>query len=285
MAVHERASVFACAGDNLVAVLSVPDRACRRGILMLVGGPQVRCGSHRQFTLLARAWAEAGIAVMRFDFRGMGDSGGEPRDFEQTGEDIRAAVGHFLSSCPDLQDVVLWGLCDAASAALLYAAQDPRVGGLVLCNPWVRTAQGQADAYLKHYYLQRLRQAGFWRKLTTGRFRPLAAWRSFRQLLAQRRTAPAAPDALPALPERMADGLRKFSGPVLILLCENDLTAQEFMQLSLHSPAWRRLLGEARVTQYTLAGANHTFSQAGWRRQIADWTAHWLQQSGADHPS
>lgn len=278
MSLPERAAVFTCAGETLVSVLNQPEQACSRGILMLVGGPQVRCGSHRQFTLLARAWAEAGIAVMRFDFRGMGDSSGEPRDFEQLEPDIRAAIGHFFTNCPNLRQVVLWGLCDAASAALLYGWQDPRVDGLVLCNPWVRTEQGQADAYLKHYYWQRLRQPGFWRKLVSGNFRPRAAWRSFRQTLASSRTPPtAAPNAAISLPQRMADGMQRFPGPVLILLCGNDLTAQEFLQLGQRSRTWRDLLNASRVTQYTLAGANHTFAQAGWRRQIASWTQQWLQ--------
>jgi exosortase A-associated hydrolase 1 len=275
----EYASIFTCNNDSLVSIVSMPEQGSRYGILLLVGGPQVRCGSHRQFTLMARIWAAAGISVMRFDFRGMGDSTGEPRNFMQVSDDINAAVGHFFSICPDLREIVLWGLCDAASAALLYVRQDPRIAGLALCNPWVRTPQTQADVYLQHYYFQRLYQAEFWHKLLSGQFRPMTAWRSLQQLLSQRHAGvnPTDPDA--ALSERMASGLQSFNGPVLIILCENDFTAREFMQLCRIDSTWRNLLAAPRITQYILAQANHTFSQANWRHQIADWTSDWLQKS------
>ena len=42
-------------------------------VLVVVGGPQVRAGSHRHFVQLARHLATHGHAVMRFDVRGMGD--------------------------------------------------------------------------------------------------------------------------------------------------------------------------------------------------------------------
>jgi alpha-beta hydrolase superfamily lysophospholipase len=47
------------------------------GVVVVVGGPQYRVGSHRQFVLLARDLAAAGIPTLRFDTRGMGDSGGD----------------------------------------------------------------------------------------------------------------------------------------------------------------------------------------------------------------
>jgi alpha/beta superfamily hydrolase len=53
-------------------------------VLVIVGGPQYRAGSHRQFTLLARSLAEQGFAVLRFDYRGMGDSTGAMRDQQST---------------------------------------------------------------------------------------------------------------------------------------------------------------------------------------------------------
>ena len=39
-------------------------------MVIVVGGPQYRAGSHRQFTLLARHIAAAGYPVLRFDARG-----------------------------------------------------------------------------------------------------------------------------------------------------------------------------------------------------------------------
>src|SRR5690606_31415058 len=110
-------------------------------------------GSHRQFVLLCRHLAAHGIPAMRFDYRGMGDSTGAERGFDTVADDIRAAIDSFIKRVPSIGRVVLWGLCDAASAACLYAPSDERVGGLVLANPWVRTAAGEAKTYLKHYYV------------------------------------------------------------------------------------------------------------------------------------
>ena len=160
--------VFDCDGDALVGVCNVPAGAPRHGVVILVGGPQYRVGSHRQFALLARALAERGIAAMRFDFCGMGDSDGLDRGFTGHGGEICAAIDEFVRVVPSLSNVVLWGLCDGASAALLYAMGDKRVSGIVLLNPWIRSEAGWAKTRLKHYYLARLFDRGFWHKLARG---------------------------------------------------------------------------------------------------------------------
>ena len=97
MSISEKAVVFGFAGEQLVGVLARPEcsdvaEGLELGVLVVVGGPQYRAGSHRQFLLLSRKVAEAGFPVFRFDYRGMGDSGGERRDFEAVSGDIGAAV-------------------------------------------------------------------------------------------------------------------------------------------------------------------------------------------------
>ncbi|MBK5930570.1 hydrolase 1, exosortase A system-associated [Halochromatium salexigens] len=183
----ERALTFEVDGEQLLGILHPATAVAEphRGLLLVVGGPQYRVGSHRQFLLLARHLAAAGIPVFRFDYRGMGDSSGPQRDFEQIDEDIRAAIDRFQAESPGLREVVIWGLCDAASAALFYAWQDPRVSGLVLLNPWVRTEEGLAKAYLKGYYLRRLLSRDFWTSLISGRVNPLNSIRSLAAMVRQ----------------------------------------------------------------------------------------------------
>lgn len=273
---------FACQDEDLFGILSLPEQPQRRGVLIVVGGPQYRVGSHRQFTLLARGLASEGFATLRFDYRGMGDSGGDIRTFEDVNADLRAAVDQFFALVPGMQEVVIWGLCDGASAALFYAHQDPRVSGLVLLNPWVRTADGLAKATLKHYYRARLFDPALWKKLASGRFDFRAAAGS---LLAQVRTAlgrgPARQDGAGApsqapLPDRMRAGLARFKGEVLFIYSGADLTAKEFLDLTRGSSEWRKLLDAPRVTQHTLAEADHTFSRRAWRDQVTGWTADWM---------
>jgi len=263
----ETAHSFECDGEWLTAIVTAPQQPARRGVLILVGGPQYRAGSHRQFVLLARTLAQQGIPSFRFDVRGMGDSTGAPRSFEATASDIQTAIGHFFAIQPGLAEVVLWGLCDAASAALLHAVKDTRVRSLVLLNPWVRSSQTAAQATLKHYYHSRLFDAGFWKKLIAGQFQPAAAMRSFARLAAAARRP-----ADSTLPSRMLQGLQRFPGPVLVILSGRDLTAREFSDVCLRSSEWKN-----RIALRELAEANHTFARAEWRAQVAAWTAEWVK--------
>jgi exosortase A-associated hydrolase 1 len=232
--------------------------------------------------LLARELAAAGVPAMRFDYRGMGDSEGDPRDFTSVGDDVQAALDQFFATVPGMTEVALWGLCDGASAPLCQAGLDPRVTGLVLLNPWVRTEKSIATTTLKRYYRTRLLEAELWRKILQGQFNYARAARSFAALagaalgFGRARPAAAASASL-ALPDRMCAGLERFRGKVLLIVSGADLTGQEFSDMAAASPAWRRLLGAARVTRRDLPGADHTFSRRAWRDQVALWTCDWVR--------
>ena len=161
---HETPVLFHCGSDELVGIMHQPTSRplYLSGVLIVVGGPQYRAGSHRQFVSLARDLAAAGIPAMRFDYRGMGDSSGTPISFEHAEKDIGAAVNLVCHRVKGVQDIFLWGLCDAASANLFYALTDKRITGLVLLNPWCRTEVGEAATDLKYYYTRRIFQKEFY---------------------------------------------------------------------------------------------------------------------------
>jgi exosortase A-associated hydrolase 1 len=209
---------------------------------------------------------------MRFDYRGMGDSEGDARAFDTAGEDIAAAVRHFFGAVPALRELVLLGLCDGASAAAFHAARDKRVCGLVLLNPWVRTQQGIARVTLRHYYLARLREPEFWRKLGRGAVRLGGVLGGLAELAASaRRGADGA-----ALPQRLFLALSGFRGRILIILSGADLTAREFAALERQHAHWRALLSGARVRRAVLPQSNHTFARADWRLQVAQTCVDWI---------
>lgn len=289
MPIREHALRFECQGEYLYGVLSQPVEDSERGVLIIVGGSQYRIGSHRQFTLLSRSLAGNGFPVVRFDYRGMGDSQGEPRGFEHTKDDIQAAINHFFYSVPALREVVLFGLCDAACAAVFYANNDSRVSALILANPWVRTNEGLARAYLKNYYLQRLLTRDLWRKICSGNFEFRAAAHSFASMLRvttqhrinsyyKRSSLPVSSDNNQfSLPERMYAAMEHFPGRVLIILSGNDITAKEFLALTKSSQAWVKLMQSARMKQLQIPDANHTFSRRIWRDQVANCVENWLK--------
>jgi uncharacterized protein len=276
----EIAATFDCEGERLVGVVSVPERAASLGIVVVVGGPQYRVGSHRQFVSLARRLAVAGYAVLRFDYRGMGDSTGSMRSFEDVTPDIDAAIGALRAACPAVARIALWGLCDGASAMLLRCAdtRDAQVAGIALLNPWVRSESTLAKTQLKHYYGRRLFSKGLWSKLAHGGVDVAGALRSLasnaRAMRMERQRSAA---SSPSFQDRMLEGLRAFPGPVLVLLSGKDLTAREFTECTRDNAQWRDLLGRRGVEERAFADADHTFSSARSREAMESATLAWLR--------
>jgi exosortase A-associated hydrolase 1 len=210
------------------------------------------------------------------------------RTFESVGEDLRAAVDQLYASVPGLADVVVWGLCDAASAAMFYGCHDTRVAGMVLLNPWARTSGTIAKTTLKHYYRARLMDPALWKKIFSGRFSIRAAVSSLAaQLHAAFGASAPRPAPLPGgavapadpatLPQRMLDGLSRYDGRLLFIISEPDLTAREFLDMVQASRKWKALLAGPMVSQRRLPDADHTFSRRVWRDQVAAWTADWVR--------
>jgi exosortase A-associated hydrolase 1 len=271
---REEPFFFDCEGAPLLGVLARPERSSGIGVVIVVGGPQYRVGSHRHFVLLARRLAAAGHPALRFDVRGMGDSDGSAPGFEASAPDVRAAVDALVARVPDLRAIVLWGLCDGATAAAFAAAGDGRVGGAVMLNPWIRTTAGESEAVVKHYYRQRLLSAGFWRKLAGGRF-------DLRRSLAEarmhwKRARGGAAAASTALPDRLGDAMLRAGVPALVLLAGRDATAAEFSLAGAKEGALRRWLGAPDVRVEAIAEADHTLSRASWRERADALTLDWI---------
>lgn len=275
--------LFSCGSESLLGILSKSESAGHVGVLIVVGGPQYRVGSHRQFVLLARSLAAAGYSVFRFDYRGMGDSTGDLRQFEDISDDIAAAIDAFQGACPGLERVVLWGLCDAASASLIYwdATQDLRMAGMVLLNPWVRSEASLAKTQIKHYYGQRLLQAEFWKKLLTFQ---LGIGQSLKGLMGAwiraRSPAPqgASAASLDTFQRKMIRGLQSFPGDTLLILSGDDYTAKEFLEYSQTDRQLMQALAGGGVERVDLLAADHTFSSPEQQQAVESVTLSWLEK-------
>jgi len=277
---HETPLHFECEGATLLGVLACPEAAPRVGVVVVVGGPQYRVGSHRQFVALSRALAAEGIACLRFDYRGMGDSEGDVISFEEIDPDVAAAVNALHRAVSGLHAVVLWGLCDGATASA-FAAARLRVAGVVLFNPWVRNEYASAEATLRHYYARRLLQRSFWNKLGSGNVQFGKALRALLDTLrrfAHGRRKAALPEMRAALPVRMGEAVASYRGPTLIVLSGNDQTAAEFRLAARHPGALRDAMSRASTTCVEVPDADHTFSTDRWQGQAVAITLGWLRE-------
>jgi acetyl esterase/lipase len=94
---------------------------------------------------LARVYAErfaaAGLAVLVFDYRHFGASGGQPRqlvDVVRQREDYHAAV-RWTRSCPgiDPERLALWGTSFSGGHVIAVAAEDARIAAVVAQVPLI----------------------------------------------------------------------------------------------------------------------------------------------------
>lgn len=99
----------------------------------------VLCHPHPQYggemrnnviSALTEAFQQAGVATLRFNFRGVGGSGGEHAGGEAEGEDVQAAVTYLLSR-QAVPTVVVAGYSFGSMVGLRAGAADQRVHQLI----------------------------------------------------------------------------------------------------------------------------------------------------------
>ena len=264
-------------------------------VLMVNGGAQTRTGSHRMQQQLALHWQRAGFASLRFDFPGFGDADGEPGTFVDHARYLTELPAQLERYFGKARPIVLFGLCDGATAALLASPWlQPRA--LILLNPWCRTTENHARTMLQFYYLRRLMSAEFWQKLLRGQWQASTSVASilslvrpafakilpgYRQTTPQRTTS--GPDSLTtlnvdtAIPQALMHW-QQFNGPVQLILSGADLTAAECRQL-LQQPAYQSLWQPANVIDIT--AANHTLTDASHLQQLIAASVLFLQNCAA----
>ncbi len=128
---------FGPQGD-LLGTVSFPATASAStppfGVLLFNAGVIHRVGSHRLNVKLARVLAADGIAALRFDLHGMGDSiraDGRLSYKEQVVADLRAGMD-LLQNLTGTRHFALIGFCSGAMPSYWAAQADARVSAIVL---------------------------------------------------------------------------------------------------------------------------------------------------------
>lgn len=210
---------FDCGGAQLIGTLDAGD--ADTGLLIVMGGSEVRAGAHRGMAELAATLAARGYPVFRFDRRGVGDSEGVDGGYRSSATDIVAALAAFHRVAPHVRRVVGFGNCDAATALVLHAAD---VDALVLANPWVVEASADMPppAAVKAHYARRMRDPRAWLALAKGRIDLRALARGLRSLRAK------PPAAATSLSAAFMTALEHRCVPTTLLLATGDATAIAF---------------------------------------------------------
>lgn len=247
---------FGCGSLKLAGSLDTAPGST--GLLIVSGGNELRSGAFSGQSLLAARIAKAGFPVFRFDRRGIGDSEGENRGFRHSAKDIRAALDAFRALAPQVDRVIGFGNCDAASALMLMGGEG--FDGLVLSNPWtIDEEAGGTDEpqhtpeAIRSRYLEKLRNPAEIARLLRGgvNLRKLAAG-----LLGAAKSAPQAS----RLSQEMRAGIADFSGSVTYLVATDDRTGQLF------ESAWGK--DDPRIQR--CRGAGHAYVEPAHQDWLKD---------------
>lgn len=280
--VCEKPFTFVCDGSVLLGVIHEAASQTDLGMLTIVaGGPQYRGGCGRQLVELGRRMALEGVPVMRFDHRGLGDSSGAFKGFQHIEKDIHCAIDEFRTRVPSVKRIILWGGCDAASAALLNAFKLPGVVGIIASNPWITTEE-TATLARKRHYRSRLLQKSFWLKLLRMEYNPLdyvsaALRRSRKQIVAESVTGDDSADHATPYLERMLHGLNHFRGSVLFVLSGRSILSSQFDELLRSDERWLRAVESERHQRVAIANADQTFSSRSGREELLNLASDWIR--------
>ncbi|HLY60774.1 MAG TPA: alpha/beta hydrolase [Terriglobia bacterium] len=229
------------------------------GAIFFHGFTGDRMESHWLFVKCARALALAGIATLRFDFFGSGESEGEFHQVTMQGEisDARAAIKFFRKQKGiDPERVGLIGL-SLGGAIAATVATPARAKALVLWSA--------------------LAHPGQLRKLAERATQPIPGSNGLREYSAHA-VSPAFLDNIEKIDPLKSIAL--FKQPTLIIHPEKDA----YLPLS-HPRDFFNAAGSEIKQEVIVPGADHTFTSIAWEREVIGRTVDWLRKYLVSSPA
>lgn len=252
--------VFDCKGQQIIGMLHLPSGGRGRfpAALLLHGFTGTKVETHRMFVKLSRQLAGHGIASLRFDFRGSGDSAGEfesltlRTEVADTLEAIKFLVRHKSINSRRL---ALVGLSfGAAVASYVVGRERNRFKSLALWAP-VAEGAGILDHLSTPEAVASLAQTGvadFWgNQVGVGFIRQFAEMKPLREVV-------------------------KSKCPVLLVHGQGDETVPVE-----HCDMYERALRSQKrlLKKVIIQDADHSFSRLAWERRILTETVDWLGET------
>lgn len=261
-----------------------------RGAVLLQGWGGTRYGPQRILVEASRSLAACGISCVRIDFRGRGDSQGDPAATTLDGmiEDALAAAD-WLKTEQGVQRFTFLGLCSGANvslgAASLRLAETEAVVAWSLL-PFMEHKQqvygrkSKTKSALLRRYLRKMVTVEAWKKLLAGRANVSGAMQTLKQ---DKEGADEEKQRKTSQRDILAD-FQGFAGRCFLVYGTRDPEAADSAAFFQRWFADRHIEHEVRW----ITGAPHNFYTAEWTRQVIDVTVAWLtgsRQQGAVSPA
>lgn len=174
--VREEAVFFEVNGETLRGILCLPASGkARTGLIFAHGWSGNRHGPAGMLCTLARTFAASGVASLRFDFRGRGESGGDGLNATLTtmADDLVAATA-FFSEHTQLARPWYLGLCSGGNVTIGTLNRLPQAQGLIMLSVYPFSdgdAFGRDVHRTLHYvkvYWHKACRGETWRRLFQG---------------------------------------------------------------------------------------------------------------------
>ena len=267
--------------NHLFAILSRPKlfNSSRPLVVLLNSGAVHHVGPNRVYTHLARTIAESGLACLRLDLEGLGDSY-KPDSIQENHPFQANAQANFATAISCLKNLnlakefIVMGICSGAHAAFHSALtiSSPEVCEAVLINPLTFYWQdGMSlgipnDIQVAHdakYYSNSMRDPKKWLKLLSGKASTGAIIQFVKDRLLNKlavKLKHLRENILDEHTQLSADLLRITSAniPVSLLISASDPGLEIVQTQARRTLKKGQASGIIRVK--TFAGANHTFS-------------------------
>lgn len=245
---------FSNEGQKILGVVHRPEGGTLYpAVVMCHGFTGQKVEPHRLFVKTAEALAAEGYLVLRFDFRGSGDSEGEFHEMTFEGEvsDAIKAVDYLLAAEPvDPERIGVIGLSMGGAVAACLTGRDARIKSTVL---W---------AAVSDFIL-----LGTPERWKDSPWHPeFDAWDAGGNLVGRTFVE----NVIKANPD---EEIKRARGPVLIVHGDQDpvVTLE-------HAHRYQAALKEAGVLHEltVVEGGDHTFNNYHWERQVIEATAAWF---------
>jgi len=255
----EEPVTFACKGQQIVGMLHLPEGTGKfPAALLLHGFTGTKSETHRLFVKLSRALAGHGVASLRIDFRGCGDSAGNFEDHtirSQIADAVEALRFLGRQRRIDSRRIGLIGFSlGGAIAAFVAAREKKRIQTMVLLAP-VAEGAGILDGLSTPEAVSSLAQTGI--ADYGGNLVGVAFIRQFAEMKPVR---------------ELAQG----TSPILIVHGGKDelVPSQQADQYEHAARAAHRV-----VKKVVIPGADHTFSKHVWEQRVITAIVDWLGET------